>query len=154
MVCSGPANHIQTVGPVVLRVLMCTGAALVTFGVGVAHATDDGARLDRLATAASERADAVADAARDAARYAADASREASQIAEVAARVVNSVVSEAVEVIRRETSRARASAERAWQGVEEAEDERTLTSAVPAIPVRPSRPAPRFRRVVEAEANV
>ena len=154
MVRSGPANHSQTVGPAILRVvLMCTGAALVTFGVGVVHATDDGAPLDRLATAASERADAVADAARDAARYAADASREASQIAEVAARVANSAVSQAIDVIRRETSRARAAAERAWQGVEEAEDERTFTSAVPAIGVRPSRPAPRFRRAVQAEAN-
>ena len=146
--------YIPSVGPAIFRVLvLCTGTALVTCGMGAALAADESAPLDRLATVPSERANAVADAARDAARHAADASREASQVAEVVARIVNSAVSETVEVIRRETSRARAAAERTWQGLEEAEDERTLTSAVPAIPVRPSRPAPRFRRTAQAEAT-
>ena len=147
-------NHTRPVDTVAFRVLVTwIGTALLTSGIGAAHATDESTPLDRLATVPAERANAVADAARDAARYAADVSREASQLAEVAARVVNSAVSEAGDLLRRETSRARAAAERTWQGVEESEDERALTSAVPVIPVRPSRPAPRFRRAVQAEAS-
>jgi len=96
---------------------------------------------------------AVAEAARDSARSAADASRDASRAAETAARAAKSSTPDAAIIVQRETNRARAAAERAWEAVDEAGD-RPAPASGPSV-VLTSSPGifQGFRRSVQSEAN-
>ncbi|PYN34527.1 MAG: hypothetical protein DME01_14800 [Candidatus Rokuibacteriota bacterium] len=98
-------------------------------------------------------ASAIADASKDAAQTAADASREASRAAEAAARAANSPTPDDV-VVRRESNRARAAAERAWEAVDEAADRPARSPSASSV-LLTSSPGffQGFRRSMQAEAS-
>ncbi len=89
------------------------------------------------------------EASREAVGYADDASREASQAADAATRALHAFPPN-FPAIRRETNRARAAAERAWEAVDEAKDRPAKLASVPVVPAS----LQGARRSQQAEASL
>ena len=73
------------------------------------------------------------EASREAVGYADEASREASEAADAASRALHAFPPN-FPAIRRETNRARAAAERAWEAVDEAKDRPAKLASAPVVP--------------------